>query len=82
MASGGAVDEHLADQLVLPLALAAAGLQGGAPTHGRFTTSQVTQHLLTHAEVIQKFLPVRVAVRGDLGQEGEIIVAPEPQLAR
>jgi RNA 3'-terminal phosphate cyclase (ATP) len=81
MASGGAVDEYLADQLVLPLALGAAGLRSGPPAHGHFRTSHVTQHLLTHAEVIQRFLPVRVAVRGELGQEADVIVAPEPQLA-
>ncbi|MBU1879548.1 MAG: RNA 3'-phosphate cyclase, partial [Chloroflexi bacterium] len=41
--SGAALDPHLADQVILPLALA------GAP--GTFTTSAITQHLLTNAWV-------------------------------
>lgn len=49
IASGAAVGEHLADQLMLPLALA-----GG----GRFTLSTVSTHALTNAEVIARFLPV------------------------
>lgn len=44
-----AVDEHLADQLVLPMALA-----GG----GSFTTSKISSHLASNLEVIAKFLPV------------------------
>ncbi|PKV46344.1 RNA 3'-terminal phosphate cyclase (ATP) [Janthinobacterium sp. 61] len=46
-----AVGEHLADQLLLPMALA-----GG----GTFTCSKVSQHALTNAEVISRFLPVRI----------------------
>lgn len=49
--SGAAVGEHLADQLMLPMALA-----GG----GRFTVSTVSQHALTNAEVIGRFLPVEI----------------------
>lgn len=51
IASGAAVGEHLADQLLLPMALA-----GG----GRFTTDAVSQHAITNAEVIARFLPVRI----------------------
>lgn len=47
----GAVGEHLADQLVLPLALA-----GG----GAFTTTVVSEHLTTNIAVIEKFLPVGI----------------------
>ncbi len=50
--SGAAVGEHLADQLMLPLALA-----GG----GSFTASTVSRHALTNAEVIGRFLPVEIA---------------------
>jgi len=31
--------------------------------------------------VIQKFLDVRVAVRGSLGEPGEVVVAPAAKLA-
>lgn len=49
--SDAAVGEHLADQLLLPMALA-----GG----GTFSCSKVSQHALTNAEVIARFLPVRI----------------------
>jgi RNA 3'-terminal phosphate cyclase (ATP) len=63
MESGGALDEHLADQILLPAALLAAGRLGPAsPGTTRFTTSRVTAHLTTHARVTERFLPVRVTV--------------------
>lgn len=49
--SAGAVGEHLADQLLMPLALA-----GG----GSFSMAHLSQHTLTNAEVVRKFLPVRI----------------------
>ncbi len=45
--SGVAVEPHLADQLLLPMALGDGGL---------FTTSEITEHARTHAEVIRTFL--------------------------
>lgn len=51
IASNAAVGPHLADQLLLPLALA-----GG----GRFTMPAPTPHFTTNAEVIATFLPVQV----------------------
>jgi len=51
IASGAAVGEHLADQLMLPLALA-----GG----GSFSASTVSRHALTNADVIARFLPVEI----------------------
>ena len=49
--ASGRVGEHLADQLMLPMALA-----GG----GQFSTSSVSQHALTNAAVIGRFLPVSI----------------------
>jgi RNA 3'-terminal phosphate cyclase (ATP) len=49
MASDAAVGEYLADQLLLPMALA-----GG----GSFTTTEISDHTQTNIEVIKKFLPV------------------------
>jgi RNA 3'-terminal phosphate cyclase (ATP) len=49
MASHAAVGEHLADQLMLPMALAGAG---------SFTASAISLHAQTNAEVIRRFLPV------------------------
>ena len=57
-----ALDRYLADQLVLPLALAAGPSQ--------FTTEAVTGHLLTNAHVVNQFFPGRVLVKGEEGQPG------------
>lgn len=48
-----AVGEHLADQLVLPMALAG---------RGTFTTSRLSSHLLTNIAIIEKFLAVKFAI--------------------
>lgn len=56
--SGVAVGEHLADQLLIPLALA-----GG----GAFRTVAPSLHTRTNAEVIERFLPVRFELREDGG---------------
>jgi RNA 3'-terminal phosphate cyclase (ATP) len=63
--SGEPVDPHLADQLVLPMALA----------HGesQVVTSQISQHLLTNAWVIDQFLPQVLDIRGKQGIPGTII---------
>jgi RNA 3'-terminal phosphate cyclase (ATP) len=51
IASDAAVGEHLADQILLPLALA-----GG----GRFSIDRVSQHAITNAEIIGRFLPISI----------------------
>jgi RNA 3'-terminal phosphate cyclase (ATP) len=61
---GGALDPHLADQLVLYLARAQ-----GAST---FTTGAVTSHLLTNLWVVEQFLGPVFRVRGQEGEAGEI----------
>jgi RNA 3'-terminal phosphate cyclase (ATP) len=63
-----ALDRHLADQVVLPLALTGGGSQ--------FTTGRVTQHLLTNAWVVNQFYPGRVRVEGEEGEPGRCWVAP------
>ncbi|REG37902.1 RNA 3'-terminal phosphate cyclase (ATP) [Archangium gephyra] len=73
MESGGALDEHLADQILLPAALLAAGRLGpSSPGTTRYTTARVTDHLTTHAWLIERFLPVRVTVEPG----GAVEVAP------
>ena len=65
--SDTAVDHHLADQLLLPLALA-----GG---RSRFSTDTITEHLLTNAAVIRQFLPAcEIDARGKKGQPGTVEV--------
>ena len=48
--TGAAVDEHLADQLVLPMSL--------VPEESRWTTPAVTEHFRTVLWVVEHFLPV------------------------
>ena len=57
-ASSGALGPHLADQWMLPLALAVARGGGGS----EFTCSALTEHARTNAGVIERFLPVRFAL--------------------
>lgn len=57
LASGAAVGPYLADQLLLPLALA-----GG----GSFTASALSRHAVTNAEVIRRFLAIDIRTE-DLG---------------
>jgi RNA 3'-terminal phosphate cyclase (ATP) len=68
LSSGGTVDEYLADQLLLPLAFA-TGISS-------FRTARVTRHLLTNAEILQAFLPVRVQIDGAEDQPGTVMIAP------
>lgn len=50
--SGVPVGEHLADQLLLPMALSG---------RGSFTTHVLSSHLRTNCSIIEEFLPVRFA---------------------
>ena len=66
LASGAFADEHLADQLLLPLALA-----GG----GSFTTTKISLHARTNMEVIALFLPI-IFVEVEKDRCVEIVVKP------
>jgi len=58
------IDEHSADQIILPLAL--------SPKASRFRTACISSHLLTNAAVIQRFLPRRIECDGNEGQPGSV----------
>ncbi len=60
-----ALDQHLADQILIYLAI--------MPGEQQFTTSRITQHLLTNAWVIEHFLPVRFEVTGGMGEPGKVV---------
>lgn len=64
----GAVDAWLADQLLLPMAM--------ATTPSLLRTCEVTPHLLTNAEVIRHFLPADISVDASLGQAGLMQINP------
>ena len=62
----GAVEERLADQIVLPLALASGASE--------FTTVRVTEHLRTNVDVIKAFVERPIELEGKLGQPGRFLV--------
>jgi RNA 3'-terminal phosphate cyclase (ATP) len=62
-----ALDKYLADQLLVPLALAAGG---------NFTTLKPSSHTMTNAEVIKALLPIRVDTR-ELGSERWLIAVSQ-----
>ena len=64
MQTDSAIDGHLADQLVIYMALA-KGLSS-------FTTSSISQHLLTCIWVVEQFLPVKFEVEGSEGEKGKV----------
>jgi RNA 3'-phosphate cyclase len=68
LAGTGAIDEHLADQLLLPLAFASG--------ESKFRTAQVTPHLLTNAEVIRAFGVAEITIEKEHGKEGTVRVVP------
>jgi RNA 3'-terminal phosphate cyclase (ATP) len=72
----GAVDPYLVDQLVVPLALSGGG--------GRLTTSEVTTHLETVADVVTRFgIPARTwGCRGGAGGVEVGPVVDRPRSAR
>ncbi|MFT5684611.1 MAG: RNA 3'-terminal phosphate cyclase (ATP) [Myxococcota bacterium] len=64
LATNAPVGEHLADQLLLPMALA-----GG----GKFRTSPLSLHTTTNIEVIQRFLDVPFEVTNQ--EDGSVVVS-------
>jgi len=73
MQSPGALDEHLADQILIPAGLLAAGRLGAsAPATTRFTAARITPHLKVTAALLQEFLPVKI----EMQETGEVAVTP------
>ncbi len=66
--AGAALDLHLADQLLLPAALAAAP--------SLFTVERPTRHLTTNADLIERFGLARIAVAA--GERGAAVVSVQP----
>lgn len=64
--TGAPADPHLADQLILPLALAEGTSQ--------VVTSRITNHLLTNLAIVRSFLPVEAHVEGVLGEPGTVTI--------
>src|SRR5262249_26683477 len=64
--SDAVVDEHSADQLVLPLALAEGPSE--------YRVGRITLHLTTNVAIIRRFLDREIVCEGEEGQPGRIAV--------
>jgi len=61
--SKACIEKHLADQLILYMALA----------DGKSSfTSEITNHILTNSWVIEQFLPVKFKIKGKFGETGKV----------
>jgi RNA 3'-terminal phosphate cyclase (ATP) len=67
--AGAAVDRHLADQILVPLALA-SGVS-------RFSAETATRHLATNAWVIERFGLARIAIEAGPQAAALVTVTPE-----
>jgi RNA 3'-terminal phosphate cyclase (ATP) len=70
IASGAAVERYLADQLLLPLAL--------APGTSRLYTECLSGHLQTNAEIIQQLHPARIEIDGQPDQPATVTIHGHP----
>jgi RNA 3'-phosphate cyclase len=61
------VDEHSADQMLLPLALAEGASQ--------FRVASLSSHLLTNADIIGHFLERKIACEGEEGEPGIVTIS-------
>lgn len=59
-------DPYLADQLLLPAALAEGETS--------FTVSNITARFLTVAWVIKQFLPIHITIKGHEGEKGAVVI--------
>jgi len=68
LSTEAALDEYLADQLLLPLCL--------AKSKSTYTTVKVTDHIRTNADVIQAFINATIEITGNTGSSGMITIYP------
>jgi RNA 3'-terminal phosphate cyclase (ATP) len=62
----GALDPHLADQIIPYLAF--------CPDTSEFTTSRISRHLLTNIWVVKQFLDIDIRIEGNEGDRGRVII--------
>jgi RNA 3'-terminal phosphate cyclase (ATP) len=65
------LDPYLSDQIVIYLSLFRKDLSQKRVA-ATFTTSRITQHLLTNLWVVEKFLKINYQIDGEIGSEGMI----------
>ncbi len=64
LATKAAIDEHLADQLILPLSV--------VPGVSELHVPQITPHLVTNADIVRHFLPVEIEISGEMQAPGYV----------
>jgi len=62
--SNGCIDKYLCDQLILPLSI----VNG----ESIYSTSKITNHLVTNIQVVKKFLNIVVDIEGEIGEKGTV----------
>lgn len=67
MDNGAAVDRYLADQLLIPMALATG--------QSSFTTDSISNHLLTNVQLLRQWLNVSISVQGLPGASGRVTIS-------
>lgn len=74
---GAPVGPHLADQLLMPLALSACAA-ADAPVRrgGSFRTGPLTPHTTTHIDILSRFLPAATTVESN--DDGTFIIKVAP----
>jgi RNA 3'-terminal phosphate cyclase (ATP) len=65
-ASGKAIDRYLADQLLIPMALAIG--------RSSFTTDRLTRHTMTNASLLRQILGCQIRVDGGIDKPGKVYV--------
>lgn len=63
--SNGAVEPHLADQLIPYVAM--------SPESSSFTTTKITRHLMTNIWTVKHFVNADIRVLGREGEEGKVV---------
>ncbi len=71
LSTEAAIDEYLADQLLLPLSIASSD--------STYSTARITSHLLTNAEILRLFIPADISIHGNVGEAGTITISPSPK---
>jgi RNA 3'-terminal phosphate cyclase (ATP) len=66
MDNGAAVDRYLADQLLIPMAL--------ADGQSSFTTEPISRHLLTNVQLLRQWLETSITIEEAPGQLGRVSV--------
>jgi len=68
LSTSGCVDAYLPDQLLIPLCFSSEP--------SKINTPKISLHLMTNAEIIQRFLPVKINIKGALDTPGTININP------